>query len=80
MEPCYQSLMGFFIVIVELFILGVITLFAMRRIRKELIGLNRKIDLFAQPSEQRPEKGPERKSEELSEKDPEKKKYRYRWK
>jgi hypothetical protein len=78
--PFFIVLMGFFIVIVELFILGVIMLFAVWRIRKEMIDLNRKIDLLAQPPEKEPEKEPERELEEESEKEPEKKKYRYRWK
>jgi hypothetical protein len=90
--PFFIVLMGLFIVIVELFILGVIMLFAVWRIRKEIIDLNRKIDLLAQPPEKEPDKEPEREIEaasekesekeieEASEKETEKEKYRYKWK
>jgi len=78
--PFFIVLMGFFIVIVELFILGVIMLFAVWRIRKEIIDLNRKIDSFARSPEKEPEKEPEGEIEAASEKETEKKKYRYKWK
>jgi hypothetical protein len=78
--PFFIVLMSLFIVIVELFILGVIMLFAVWRIRREMIDLNRKIDLLAQPPEKEPEKEPDREIEEASEKEPERKQYRYRWK
>ena len=70
--PFFIVLMGFIIVIVELFILGVIMLLAVWRIRKEIIDLNRKIDSFALPPEKEPEKEPEREIEGASEKKPEK--------
>ena len=78
--PFFIVLMGFFIVILELFILGVIMLFAVWRIRKEIIDLNRKIDSFARSPEKEPEKEPEGEIEAASEKETEKKKYRYKWK
>ena len=45
--PFFTVLMGFFILAVELFVLGVFVLFAVWRIRKVMINLNRKIDLLA---------------------------------
>ena len=90
--PFFAVLMGFFILSVELFVLGVFMLFAVWRIRKEMIYLNRKIDLLAQQHEKEPkneiekesEKGPDKESqkesEEELEKEPEKKKFRYKWK
>jgi flagellar biosynthesis component FlhA len=90
--PFFIVLMGFFIVTVELFLLGVIMLFAVWRIRKEIIDLNRKIDSFARPPEKEPEKEAEREIEAASEKESEKeieaaseketekKKYSYKWK
>jgi hypothetical protein len=86
--PFFIVLMGFFLLALELFVFGVIILFAVWRIRKEMINLNRKIDLLAQPHEKEPEKesekGPnkeyQKESEEELEKEPEKKKFRYKWK
>lgn len=90
--PFFTVLMGFFILAVELFILGVFVLFAVWRIRKEMINLNRKIDLLAPPLEKGSEiecakepkkesgKESERELEKKPEKEPEKKKYRYKWK
>ena len=82
--PFFTVLMGFFILSVELFVLGVFMLFAVWRIRKEMIYLNRKIDLLAQQHEKEPkneiEKEIEKKPEKKPEKEPEKKKFRYKWK
>jgi hypothetical protein len=80
--------LGFFILAIELFGLGVFMLFVVWRIRKEMIVMNRKIDLLLQPPEEEPEKEPEKgpdkesqkESEEQLEKEPEKKKFRYKWK
>ena len=49
--PYFTVLMGFFILTVELFVLGVFVLFAVWRIRKEMINLNRKFDFLAQSME-----------------------------
>jgi hypothetical protein len=94
--PFFTVLMGFFILAVELFVLGVFVLFALWRVRKEMINLNRKIDLLAPPLEKGSEiesakepkneikkesgKESERELEKKPEKEPEKKKYRYKWK
>jgi hypothetical protein len=86
--PFFTVLMGFFILAVELFVLGVFVLFAVWRIRKEMINLNRKMDQLVRLSEKKPEKESEEESEkeprkvpeEEPEKEPEKKKYRYKWK
>ena len=94
--PFFTVLMGFFILSVELFVLGVFILFAVWRIRKEMINLNRKIDLLAPLLEKGSEiesakepknelkkgsgKESERELEKKPEKEPEKKKYRYKWK
>jgi hypothetical protein len=85
--PFFTVLMGFFILTVELFVLGVFMLFAVWRIRKEMINMNRKIDLLVQSPEKEPEKEPVKESPKESEKEPEKqpdnelkkKKYRYKW-
>ena len=94
--PFFTVLMGFFILAVELFLLGVFVLFAVWRIRKEMIHVNRKIDLLVETSAQESEKKAEKdsvnkspkESEEEFEKEPQnrsddklkKKKYRYKWK
>ena len=86
--PFFTVLMGFFILAVELFVLGVFVLFAVWRIRKEMINLNRKMDQMVRLSGKNSEKEPEKESkkeprkvpEEESEKEPEKKKFRYKWK
>ncbi len=86
--PFFTVLMGFFILSVELFVLGVFMLFAVWRIRKEMIYLNRKIDLLVELPEKEPEKESEKEpvkesqkeSEKEPEKEPEKKKFRYKWK
>jgi hypothetical protein len=86
--PFFTVLLAFFILIVELFVFGVLVLFAVWRMRKEMIDINRKIELLAKPPEKKPEKEttkefekkPEREIEEAPEKESEKKKYRYRWK
>ena len=82
--PFFTVLMGFFILSVELFVLGVFILFAVWRIRKEMIYLNRKIDLLAQQHEKEPKKEIEKEIEKEPEKKPEneseKKKFRYKWK
>ena len=82
--PFFTVLLGFFILALELFVFGVIVLFAVCRIRKEMIDMNRKIDLLVELPEKEPEKeyekGPDKESEEELEKEPEKKKYRYKWK
>ncbi len=86
--PFFTVLLGFFILAVEPFVLGVFMLFAVWRIRKEMIYLNRKIDLLVELPEKEPEKesekGPDKESqkesEEELEKEPEKKKFRYKWK
>jgi hypothetical protein len=86
--PFFTVLMGFFILAVELFVLGVFVLFAVWRIRKEMINLNRKMDQLVRLSEKKPEKESEEESEkeprkvpeEEPKKEPEKKKYRYKWK
>jgi FtsZ-interacting cell division protein ZipA len=84
--------MGFFILAVELFVLGVFVLFALWRVRKEMINLNRKMDQLVRLSEKKPEKEseeeskkeprkvPEEEPEKEAEKEPEKKKFRYKWK
>ena len=74
--PFFTVLMGFFILSVELFVLGVFMLFAVWRIRKEMIVMNRKIDLLVEL----PDKESQKESEEELEKEPEKKKFRYKWK
>jgi choline-glycine betaine transporter len=80
--PFFTVLMGFFILAVELFVLG----------RKEMINLNRKMDQLVRLSEKKPEKEseeeskkeprkvPEEEPEKEAEKEPEKKKFRYKWK
>jgi hypothetical protein len=90
--PFFTVLMGFFVLAVELFGLGVLMLFVVCRIRKEMINMNRKIDLLIQLPEKEAEKGPDKESQKESgeelEKEPEKqpdnklkkKKYRYKWK
>ena len=82
--PFFTVLLGFFILALELLVFGVIILFAVCRIRKEMIDMNRKIDLLVQPPEKEPEKEPVKESPKESEKEPEKepkkKKYRYKWK
>ena len=86
--PFFTVLMGFFILSVELFVLAVFMLFAVWRIRKEMIDMNRKIDLLVELPEKEPEKesekGPDKESqkesEEVPEEEPEKKKFRYKWK
>ena len=90
--PFFTVLMGFFILAVELFVLGVFVLFALWRVRKEMINLNRKMDQLVRLSEKKPEKEPEEESkkeprkvpeeepEKEAEKEPEKKKFRYKWK
>ena len=94
--PFLSVLIGFFILVVELFLLGLLMLMAVWRIRKELINLNCKIDLLTQPSkiesEKETEKEPQKEfgqdSKNELEKEPEaqadneleKGKYRYKWK
>jgi ABC-type nickel/cobalt efflux system permease component RcnA len=90
--PLLSVLMGFFILALELFVLGIIILFAVWRIRKEMIDMNRKIDLLAQAPQKEFKKEPSHKpdqelmkvsdneSEAHSEKVLKKKRYRYKWK
>ena len=94
--PFFTVLMGFFILAAELFVLGVMVLFALWRVRKEMINLNRKIDLLFPPLKKGPEiestketqnelkkesgRGSERELEKKPEKESENKKYRYKWK
>jgi hypothetical protein len=90
--PFFAVLVGFFFLAAELFVLGVIILIAVWRIRKEMINFNRKIDLLVEQPEKEPGKEPVNESQKESEKDlvkePEKlpdndfkkKKYRYKWK
>jgi len=90
--PFFAVLMGFMLLSIELFVLTVFMLFAVWRIRKEMINMNRKIDLMVQPSakgaEIEYEKGLETASgkdlRKETEKQPDneikKKKYRYKWK
>jgi hypothetical protein len=86
--PFFTVLVGFFLLALELFVLAVIILLAVWRIRKEMIYLNRKIDLLVQPPEKEPEKEPvkespkesEKETEKEPKKEPEKKKFRYKWK
>ncbi len=65
--PFFTVLLGFFILSVELFGLGVFMLFVVLRIRKEMIDMNRKIDLLVQPPEKEPEKEPVKESPKESE-------------
>ena len=78
--PFFSVLLGFFILMVELFGLGVLMLFVVWRIRKEMIVMNRKIDLLVELPEKGPDKESQKESEEELEKDPEKRKFRYKWK
>jgi hypothetical protein len=78
--PFFTVLLGFFILAVELFGLGVLMLFVVWRIRKEMIVMNRKIDLLVELPEKGPDKESQKESEEELEKDPEKRKFRYKWK
>jgi hypothetical protein len=86
--PFFTVLMGFFVLAVELFGLGVLMLFVVCRIRKEMINMNRKIDLLVQlpeeegekEAEKRPDKESQKESEEELEKELGKKKFRYKWK
>lgn len=82
--PFFSVLMGFLILALELFVFGVIILFAVRRIRKEMIGMNRKIDILIHLAEKEPAKKPVKESQiepgKEPEKEPESKKYRYKWK
>ena len=82
--PFFSVLMGFLILALELFVFGVIILFAVRRIRKEMIGMNRKIDILIHLAEKEPAKKPVKESQIEPGKEPEKetesKKYRYKWK
>ena len=94
--PFLSVLIGFFILSVELFLLGLLMLLAVWRIRKEMINLNRKIELLSHPPENgleiEPNKetnkefGKETKKEIEKETDAQpdnelgKKKYRYKWK
>ncbi len=78
--PFFTVLLGFFILAVELFGLGVLMLFVVWRIRKEMIVMNRKIDLLVELPEKGPDKESQKESEEELEKEPEKKKFRYKWK
>ena len=86
--PFFTVLVGFFLLALELFVLGVIILFAVWRIRKEMIVMNRKIDLLVEQPEKEPVNESQKESEKELEKEPEKlpdnelkkKKYRYKWK
>jgi hypothetical protein len=94
--PFFTVLLGFVILIVELFVFGVLMLFTVLRIRKEMINMNRKMDRLVQLSEKKPEKELQKEPEKESKKEPrkeperelgkepeeehEKKKYRYKWK
>jgi hypothetical protein len=94
--PLLSVLICFFILALELFVLGIIFLFAVWRIRKEMIDMNRKIDLLAQPPQKESKKEPDHKpdqelmkvSDNESDNEPEahsekvlkKKRYRYKWK
>lgn len=92
--PFLSVLIGFFILSVELFLLGLLMLLAVWRIRKEMINLNRKIELLSHSPENGFEIEPgketkqefekEAKNEIETEAQPDKelvkKKYRYKWK
>jgi hypothetical protein len=94
--PFLSVLIGFFILSVELFLLGLLMLLAVWRIRKEMINLNRKIELLSHPPENgskiehdkeiEEEFGKETRNEIKKETEAQpdnelgKKKYRYKWK
>jgi hypothetical protein len=94
--PFLSVLIGFFILSVELFLLAFLMLLAVWRIRKEMINLNRKIEVLSHPPEngseietdKETEKGFGKESKNEIEKEIEaqpghelgKKKYRYKWK
>lgn len=94
--PFFSVLVGFFILSIELLVLGIFMLFTVLRIRKEMIVMNRKINLLARPFEKgaeiefskEPKNELKKESSQESEREPEKgpknelkkKKYRYKWK
>jgi hypothetical protein len=73
--PFFTVLLGFVILIVELFVFGVLMLFTVLRIRKEMINMNRKMDRLVQLSEKKPEtetgKEPQKESQKEPRKEPE---------
>ena len=94
--PFLSVLIGFVILAIELFLLGLLMLIGVWRIRKEMINLNRKMDLLTQMSENGSEVEPQKETEKefgresknkieteteaSSDTELEKKKYRYKWK
>ena len=74
--PMFTVLIGFFILIIEIFIFGVLMLFELWRIKEKMIDLNCKTSLPVQSLQNEPEN---ERGKEI-ENEPKKKKHRYKWK